>query len=72
MRDIIADILKEINFIQQKLSRYRFQRLSHFEPFIIFSQKKKKRIIRLNPPIHKNLLSQNKSEFLLALRRICS
>lgn len=42
MRDIIADILKEINFIRQKLSRYRFQRLSHFEPFIIFSQKKKK------------------------------
>lgn len=49
MRDIIADILKEINFIQQKLSRYRFQRLSHFEPFIIFSQKKKKKNNKTQP-----------------------
>lgn len=39
--DVISDILKEINYMQQKLSKYKIQRLSPFDPLIYLFLKKK-------------------------------
>lgn len=52
--DVISDILKEINYMQQKLSKYKIQRLSPFDPLIYLFLKKKK---STSPPPRKTSCS---------------